>query len=255
MKDTGIAWTDWTVNFVIGCTEVSEACDNCYARTIDAKFKFGGQTHWGKDGPRYLRLEKARDELLAANRKAKKTGKRLKVFINSMSDTFEDHPKVEVARAFMWPIMEQCDQCDIQLLTKRTHLINKMVPDHWLTKWPAHVWIGTTVENQKWANVRIPQLLRVPAPIRWLSCEPLLGRIELPIGETDKLHWIVGGGESGIDFREMNLNDYAYLYAQCLIHEIAFFAKQDSGKKPGQQGRIPDELFLQEFPVTLPIDA
>lgn len=287
MKDSKISWTDDTINFWIGCEKVSEACTECYAEFLDAKFKYGGQPNWGKDAPRYLRVEKAVSELMTSERKAIKKGQRRKVFINSMSDFFEDREDLVQARSIACGFFEKCTMLDIQLLTKRPQNILKMVPQSWTKNWPEHVWIGTTVELQKWANVRIPKLLEVPAKVRWLSCEPLLGRLDLskwirwacsrcnwdgedrPFKEDDgdpqcpkcgatdhnlfrysELSWIVAGGKSGKNWQEdkLELRALERLRCDCLIGNIKFFAKQDSGVKPGQRGRIPDDLWVHEMP-------
>lgn len=248
MENSNIAWTDDTVNFWIGCDKVSEGCTKCYAEYLDAKFKYGGQKNWGKNAPRFIRTEKAAYDLGRSFGKAIKTRRRRRVFINSMSDFFEDREDLIEPRIAAMELFERSTLLDIQLLTKRPENIMKMVLEKWKTNWPWNVWIGTSVENQKWADIRIPILLKVPARIRWLSCEPLLGHLNL-IDNFHGIRWVVAGGESGAGFRQMNMDDMRTLHGCCRIWRTAFFAKQDSGQKPGQRGRIPDDLWVQEFPV------
>ena len=112
---------------------------------------------------------------------AKKARVRLKVFCASLADVYEDHPDLPAIRADLWPLIERCDGLDWQLLTKRPENIRRMVPAAWLAPggWPRHVWVGTTVEDQRRAQERIDHLLRVPARVRFLSCEPLLEEVDL----------------------------------------------------------------------------
>jgi protein gp37 len=279
-----ISWTDHTVNFVIGCTKVDELCTNCYADDMDdRRFSrtLGGGTpatpirHWGKDAPRYLKWENAVKEIIALDRKAGKAGRIDKVFINSLSDTFEDRRDLDIAREAFFAISMASTNLIFQVLTKRPENINKMVPKQWLENWPKHVWIGASVGHQKSADERIPHLLKVPATIRFLSCEPLLGPVNLNLtrfvpwanagGPNECEHgyaagipcvrckpnpvWVIVGGESGDGHRQMDLQWMRSIKEQCNAAGVAFYAKQDSGPRPGMRGRIPDDLWVQEFPV------
>lgn len=137
--------------------------------------------------------------------------------------------------------------------------------------WPDdlfNVWLGVSVENQRWADIRVPALLDTPAAVRWLSCEPLLGPLDLfncagvsaierdwtggPGGGTSAPHplvdWVVVGGESGPGHRPMDLRWLESIVSQCQEADVPVWVKQDSGPRSGQQGRIPDELFIQQFP-------
>jgi protein gp37 len=275
-----IAWTDHTVNFVIGCSKVDELCANCYADDMDdRRFSrtLGGGTpenpirHWGPNAPRYLKPENAMKEIAALDRKAGKAGRIDKVFINSLSDTFEDRPDLDIARSALFAVAMASTNLIFQVLTKRPENINRMVPKEWLNGWPAHVWIGTSVGHQKSADTRIPHLLNVPAKVRFLSCEPLLGPVDLKLhcdkcgysardavfqgdhrlcGEPSprKIDWVIAGGESGDKRRDMNMDWFRSIHDQCKSSGVAFWAKQDSGPRPGMRGRIPDELWVQEFP-------
>jgi protein gp37 len=179
MKYTKIEWAHHTVNYWWGCTKVSPACFFCYAEAM-AKIWRQKDVQWGPGGARWLRHGKAGKELFRLAVAAKTAGQRHRVFINSMSDTFEDHPSLTEARELLFVDLEEVGHSlDCLLLTKRPENVLRMVPRGWLTQWPSHVWIGTTVEDQQRADQRIPELLKIPARVRFLSCEPLLGPVDL----------------------------------------------------------------------------
>lgn len=181
--ETGIAWTDHTHNEWIGCLKISAACASCYAEvsTPTRVLRAKGLEVWGPASTtaRHRTSEANRRKPFAWDRAAKRDGVRRRVFCSSLSDVFEDHPMLAPWRADLWRTIEACDGLDWQLLTKRPENILAMVPESWRAAWPAHVWIGTTVEDQRRAEERIPHLLAVPARVRFLSCEPLLERVDL----------------------------------------------------------------------------
>lgn len=286
-ENSSIAWTNHTVNFVIGCTKVDELCTNCYADTMDerrfSKTLDGGTKdnpvrHWGPHASRYLRIGNAKEELLTLERKARKAGRIDKVFINSLSDTFEDRGDLETARVVLFETILKCPNLIFQLLTKRPENVRRCVSGGWWNNWPSNAWIGTSVGHQKSADTRIPELLKIPAKTRFLSCEPLLDKVDLSAalrlehrshkkgngpwiddgwhpGEEskffvrEKLHWVIVGGESGDRVRVMDIAWARQLFDQCKAARVPFFMKQDSARLPGQRGRIPDDLWVQEFPV------
>jgi protein gp37 len=131
------------------------------------------------------------------------------------------------------------------LLTKRPANVRRLVPPDWLEEWPKRLWIGTSVETQAWARIRIPLLRKVPAPVRFLSVEPLLGPVTLPL---DGIRWAIIGGESGPGYRPMELAWLEAVVEQCQAAGVAMWVKQDSGPRDGQQGRIPDRLWIQQHP-------
>lgn len=248
MKDTKIEWCDHTVNFWWGCTfallhdgAISEECRNCYALLLSKLFSRGKAT-WGPNGNRWIRHEAARRELYKIDKAAYLRGVRESVFINSMSDTFEDREDLNEARAFLWDACQFVTNVDILLLTKRPQNVRRMVPQAWLVDWPAHVWIGTTCGTQQSADERIPELLKIPARVRFLSCEPLLGPVNLceagaiwsdfnnnPIdgrGLNQHIHWVICGGESGPKARPMHPDWARSLRDQCQAAGVAFFFKQ-----------------------------
>lgn len=177
-ETTGISWTDHTANFWMGCQRVSPGCEHCYAETLVTGRM--GLPVWGP--PKTTTRQRAKavwKEVPRWNEAARRDGVRRRMFVSSLADIFEDHPVVAPWRAEALDLLARCTSLDVQLLTKRPENIRRMVPEAWLRAWPSHVWVGTTVEDQKRANERIPELRKVPARVRFLSCEPLLGPVNL----------------------------------------------------------------------------
>src|SRR5690606_3921590 len=164
-----IEWCDHTFNPWWGCVRVSPACRFCYADTQARRY---GHQVWRKRGPRRLLSDANWAKPLKWNRDAEKSGVPAKVFCASIADVFEDHPDVAEPRKRLWNLIEATPWLRWLLLTKRPENIAAMAP--WGAEWPPHVWVGTSVENQRFAEERIPILLRVPAAVLFLSCEPLL---------------------------------------------------------------------------------
>lgn len=273
---TKIEWTDATWNPVTGCTKVSEGCDHCYAETI--AHRFAGTAAYPNGFDVTLRPERL-DQPLRWRRPRR-------IFVNSMSDLFHaDVPDEYIARVFA--VMALAPQHTFQVLTKRPGRMRSLLSsdgfdqevDHqihglWMTgriTWQhaaevaplplPNVWLGTSVESQKWADVRIPQLLSTPAAVRFLSCEPLLGPVDLSaylppvavfchgegspefgrvLGRAAARHlasvesrpeptwpdWVIVGGESGSHARPMHPDWARSLRDQCLTAGIAFHFKQ-----------------------------
>lgn len=183
--NSGIQWTTHTFNPWHGCQRWSEACRNCYAEVstpIRVK-RARGLELWGPPSttPRDRTSAANWNDPRRWNRAAIASGERARVFCASLADVFEDHPSLPAWRADLWKLVEECTALDWQLLTKRPENILRMVPPSWLAPgaWPAHVWVGTTVETQATADERIPHLLSVPAGVRFLSMEPLLETVDL----------------------------------------------------------------------------
>src|SRR5438093_552233 len=191
---TAIEWTSATWNPVTGCDRVSEGCDHCYALTLANRLKAAGNPRYQVDGdPRTsgpgFGLTLHWDVL----RRPLSWRRPRLVFVNSMSDLF--HPKVPIAFiACAFEVMEEAKQHTFQILTKRpgrmASVLRRIRPE------PLdNVWLGTSVENQRWSEIRIPQLLATPAAIRFLSCEPLLGPLRLDNHlETRLIDWVIVGG-------------------------------------------------------------
>ena len=173
-KNSTIEWTHHTFNPWWGCVKVSDACKHCYAETWA---KRTGADVWGNDASRRFFGEKHWAEPLTWNADAESSKTRFRVFCASMADVFEKRDELDQWRLRLWELIEKTPHLDWLLLTKRPQNILKMVP--WKEEFPTNIWIGTTVENQKEAQKRIPALLKVPASVRFLSCEPLLSPIDL----------------------------------------------------------------------------
>jgi protein gp37 len=156
---TGIGWTDRTFNPWWGCSRVSPGCRSCYADTLARRW---GHDLWHRDGPRRLLGGASWAKPLRWNREAAAAGVPARVFCASMADVFEDHPQVVGARARLWDLIGQTPWLRWQLLTKRIENVPQMVP--WGDRWPANVWLGTSVENGHYAAERIPVLASIPAP-------------------------------------------------------------------------------------------
>jgi protein gp37 len=174
---------------------------------------------------------------------AAEAGERHRVFCASLADVFEGAQTmpqdsvsaVDAARERLFSLIEATPNLDWLLLTKRPQFIMGMVPDRWVGAFPANVWIGTSVEDQAAADERIPHLIEVPARTRFLSCEPLLGPVDLrdfigwhpsDIPDDSLIHWIIAGGESGGSARPMHPAWARSLRDQCQAAGVAFFFKQ-----------------------------
>jgi protein gp37 len=264
-ENSKIEWTDHTFNPWVGCTKVSPACDHCYA---ESWAKRTGQAElW--NGSRRRTSEANWKQPLKWDRQSAAAGRRAKVFCASLADVFDNRAEGKW-RADLFAMIRQTPNLDWLLLTKRPQNIAKMLPLDWGDGWP-NVWLGTTVENQKEAERRIPALLPIPAAVRFLSCEPLLGRLNLrriyPDGikftvdaltgtgehflgmraQTGKIHWVIVGGESGPGARDFHEYWAEELRDQCANAGTAFFMKQMSGvRKPLPP--IPEDLMVREFP-------
>jgi len=224
-KNSHIEWTNHTFNPWWGCQKVSPACDNCYAETWAKRV---GRTLWGQDAPRRFFGDTHWTEPLKWNREAADAGIRSRVFCASMADVFEARSSLDKERERLWALINRTPNLDWLLLTKRPQHIMSMSP--WGEDWPSNVWIGTSIENQRLAELRLPDLLAVPAAIRFLSCEPLLGPLDLsPWLDTlafNSIDWVIAGGESGSHSRPMHPKWVIGLLNQCQRANIPFHFKQ-----------------------------
>lgn len=252
MENSKIEWTDHTFNPWIGCQKVSDGCKNCYAEQLmDKRY---GKVKWGPGGTRQRTSDGNWRKPLQWNRQAQKDGIRRKVFCASLADIFEDRPELIPWRNDLFALIEQTPNLDWLLLTKRPENIMGMLPDPWLyrcssteervNRIPPNVWLGTSVEDQANADKRIEHLVNVPARIRFLSCEPLLGPLDLTSigcfafnGSVLKLptliHWIIVGGESGKRARPMHPDWARAIRDQCVSASVPFFYKQWGEWAPG----------------------
>ena len=240
-EDSGIEWTHHTFNPWLGCVKVSPACTNCYAeknRAVAAAEARVGKTLWGPDAERVRTSENYWRQPHRWNREALAAGERRRVFCASLADVFEDRRSLDRHRSDLWELIEETPGLDWLLLTKRPDRVLALVPDSWRGAFPGNVWIGTTVEDQARADERIPHLLAIPARVRFLSCEPLLGPVSVktltgctrPTGEDTcfpaGISWVIVGGESGHGARAMRPAWARSLRDECLAAGVPFFFKQ-----------------------------
>jgi protein gp37 len=232
-----IEWTDATWNPVTGCTEISPGCDHCYARTFSERFR-GVSGHPYEQGFD-LKLWEQRLELPLRWRQPKR------VFVNSMSDLFhEDVPADYIHRVF--DVMQRAPWHIFQLLTKRPRRMADMAPE---LPWPSQVWAGTSIELDRYTWRANHCLRRVPAAVRFISAEPLLG--PLPSLQLDHLRWVITGGESGPRHRPCNPDWVRDLRDRCQAAGVAFFLKQWGGRTPKAGGRELDGRTWDEMPAVL----
>ncbi len=234
-RRSAIEWTQMTWNPVTGCTKVSPGCTNCYAERMAKRLKAMGAERYKWEFA--LRMhEPALEEPL--HWKAPR-----KVFVNSMSDLFhKDVPLAFIQRAF--DVMARCPQHEFQILTKRATRLSQVAAE---LNWTPNIWMGVSVEDQKRAR-RAEELCSVPAHIRFLSVEPLLGPIrELPL---DGIHWVIVGGESGPGARPMNPDWVDGILRQCRARGVAFFFKQWGGVQKHRTGRTLLGRTYDEMPQT-----
>lgn len=253
-SSTAIEWTDATWNPWMGCDQVSPGCAHCYM--------FREQRMYGND-PALVRRSKTKftDPL--------KWREPRRVFTCSWSDFF--HPAADMWRPEAWDIIRQTPHLTYQILTKRPAGVLDRLPPDWGDGWP-HVWLGVSVENQRWANERIPLLVQIPAAVRFLSCEPLLGRIDFweagsrggedgdpfafsALSGTDGvdppipgIDWVIAGGESGPRHRPMNIAWARSLRHQCVTAGVPFFLKQLGGwpdKRGGDAALLDGKRWAQ----------
>lgn len=297
MNKTKIGWTDFTWNTTSGCTKVSPGCEHCYAEAIS--LRFGRSQHpWTK--PYEAKNVKLHPERLL---QPFKLAPGSRVFVDSMSDLFHELvPYDHIVKVF--GVMEAASQVTFQILTKRPERMNKLISDPVFEEhvaaeadthrgdgpwgdWPLkNVWLGTSTEDQRRADERIPWLVSTAAAVRFLSCEPILGAISLrrwlgercwecdgsgdvwfpsliygpdervPCTECDggrieatpsPLHWIITGGESGPNFRPADPDWFRSIRDQCTAAGVAYFHKQGSGRLP-ERDRELDGRTWDEMP-------
>ncbi|MDE2688477.1 MAG: phage Gp37/Gp68 family protein [Chloroflexota bacterium] len=245
-----IEWTDETWNPVTGCTRVSPGCDNCYMFALYPRLRGMGVVGYDA-APDKVQLMPARMTAPLSWKKPRY------VFVNSMSDVF--HPDVPFKYVYdMFAVMDEAASLNghvFQILTKRPGRAVgwwNEYEDQFPNGWHPNIWIGTSVENQKYAP-RLTVLARLPAPIRFVSAEPLLGSLDLmPWLEDGTLQWVIAGGESGPRARPMNLDWARELDDQCAKTGVPFFLKQlggRHGKRSGIEATL-DGRLRQDRPET-----
>jgi protein gp37 len=224
MAETQIEWTDATWNPVAGCSIVSAGCRNCYAmemaKRLDAMgaAKYSGLTRRSGKRTIWNGIVREDNEALAIPRRWRKPRK---IFVNSMSDLFHEGVSISFIKA-VWDVMRSTPHHHYQILTKRPERMREVVRDNIVDVLP-NVWLGTSVENAESVS-RIDYLRDVPAAIRFISFEPLIG----PVGRINLtgIHWAIVGGESGRFARPIRESWIDEIYKQCVSADSAFFFKQ-----------------------------
>jgi protein gp37 len=208
---SSIEWTEATWNPTTGCTKVSHGCTNCYAEKMANRLRAMGQERY-RDGFK-LTLQ---DDVVRLPLQWKKPRV---IFVNSMSDLFhKDVPTDFVKRCF--DVMQEASHHTFQVLTKRPNRVVEIANE---LPWPTNVWMGTSVENEAVTN-RIDGLRGIPAAVRFLSMEPLLGPV--PYLKLADIHWVIAGGESGPGSRPMDPQWVRQIRDQCQKGKVPFFFKQ-----------------------------
>jgi protein gp37 len=235
---SAIEWTDATWNPVTGCTQISAGCDHCYALRFAERWR-GVPDHPYEQGFD-LRLWPERLEMPLHWKHSRC------VFVNSMSDLFHrDVPDEFIRQVF--DVMVRADWHVFQVLTKRSARLLKLAPT---LPWPNHIWMGVSIELNRFVW-RADHLRQVPAQVRFISAEPLLG--PLPALNLANIHWLITGGESGPDHRSCQKEWVRDLRDRCVSCGIAFFHKQWGGRTPKAGGRELDGRTWDEMPALLPV--
>lgn len=224
-QNSAIEWTDHTFNPWVGCAKVSDGCKNCYAeREMDHRLHV---VEWGPQGQR-RRTGDANWALPRKwNERCRKLGIRERVFCASLADVFEGRADLDQHRSDLFRLIDETPYLDWLLLTKRPQNVEVMIPQQWW-KWPRHVWLGASIEDQETADKRIDFLYDSPAMQTFLSIEPLLGPINLYMGDRNNraAEWVIVGGESGPNARPMHPSWVRSIRDQCVNAEVPFFFKQ-----------------------------
>jgi protein gp37 len=246
---TGIEWTEVTWNPTTGCDRISAGCDNCYALTLAKRLKAMGQAKYQNDGdPRTsgpgfgLTIHDG-----ALRQPYGWPGHRV-VFVNSMSDLFHARVPLDFVRQ-VFAVIADTPQHTYQVLTKRSARLPKIATR---LEWPPNLWMGVSVEHRE-TLFRVDHLRAVPAAVRFLSCEPLLGPLDgLDLAGID---WVIGGGESGPDHRLLDPSWIAAIRDDCVSAGVPFFFKQWGGRTPKAGGRELDGRKWDQMPRQSRISA
>jgi protein gp37 len=240
---SAIEWTDATWNPTTGCDRTSPGCDRCYALTLARRLKAMGVSKYQKDGsartsgPGFgLTIHETALTLPYTWRRPRL------VFVNSMSDLFHDSvPIAFIQRVF--EVMTNTPEHDYQLLTKRSRRLAKVAAQ---LDWPSNVWMGVSIEDDRY-TFRASHLRDVPAAVRFLSLEPLLGPV--PSLSLEAIDWAIAGGESGSGARAVDAAWVRDIRDRCVNAGVAFFFKQWGGVRPKSGGRTLDGRVWDEMPL------
>jgi protein gp37 len=230
---SSIEWTEMTWNPVTGCSKISAGCKYCYAERMAMRLHAMGVSRYQNkfevtlqhdllDAPMHWRTPRV-------------------VFVNSMSDLFHEKVPLDFIKS-VFATMNSCTQHIFQVLTKRSERLRVVASE---LNWTENIWMGVSVEDERVVK-RIDDLRRVPANVRFLSCEPLIG----PLHELnlEKIHWVIVGGESGPSSRPMEAHWVKDIHKQCKAQKVAFFFKQWGGTRKDLSGRLLDNKTYDEYP-------
>jgi protein gp37 len=239
---SAIEWTEATWNPTTGCDRVSSGCDNCYALTLSKRLKAMGSPKYQADGdprtsgPGFGVTVHPSDLVLPFTWRSPRV-----VFVNSMSDLF--HAKVPLAFVRqVFDVISATPQHTYQVLTKRAVRLARTASS---LDWPDNLWIGVSVEDASQLG-RVRSLKRVPAAVRFISAEPLLGSL----GHLDLsgIQWVIAGGESGPGARAVDPGWVTEIRDSCVDQGVAFFFKQWGGRTPKAGGRLLEGQLWDEMP-------
>ncbi len=240
-----IEWTEATWNPIAGCTILSPGCTNCYAQRIASRLQAMGQEKYQgttrKSGRRHVWTGRVNVDEAALDAPLR-WRKPLRIFVNSMSDLFQDGVPDEIIES-IWGVMKEADWHTYQILTKRPKRMRDVV-SRFDDQLP-NVWLGTSIENAAYVD-RIDVLRAIPAHVRFVSFEPLLGPVA-PVN-LDGIHWAIVGGESGPGARTMDCEWVEAIQAACRDQRVAFFFKQWGGTRKGKAGRFLNGRTWDEYP-------
>src|SRR5262249_26623945 len=246
MAASDIEWTEATWNPIAGCSVLSPGCTNCYAMRMSARFqvmgmkKYAGTTR--RSGNRHVWTGRVNTDALALTAPLA-WKKPQRIFVNSMSDLFQDQADEGFVHQ-VWHIMQRAHWHSFQVLTKRPERMLALLSKSEFAVLP-NVWLGTSVENDDYLD-RVDILRRVPARVRFISFEPLLGPISAP--DLRGIHWVIVGGESGPPARPMESSWVEQLHATCEERHVAFFFKQWGGKRKEKTGRVFKDRTWNDYP-------
>ena len=270
---TEISWTDETWNPTVGCSRVSAGCDNCYAMKVAHRglteahkgltfYDDSGEHRSGNGGIDWTGEVRVMPDRLDTPLHWRKPRR---VFVDSMSDLFHDDVPVEFIQS-VWVTMCKTPQHTYQVLTKRPARMMRLLnaaPD-WVVKLATlpNVWLGTSIENDRYARIRIPHLLRTPAAVRFLSVEPMLGDVDLHPYLDQGIGWVIVGGESGPGARPIDLAWVERVIVDCEAAGVPVFVKQlgsvwakehgAADRKGGAPAEWPKHLRVRVFPESVP---
>jgi protein gp37 len=232
--NSSIEWTEATWNPVTGCTKISAGCKNCYAERLALRLQAMGNARY-HNGFKVMLHEDLVDL-------PKRWREPRLIFVNSMSDLFHEQVPVEFIQR-LFTTMRTCPQHTFQILTKRSVRLRTLAQK---IDWPPNVWMGVSVEDLRVLS-RVDDLRKVPAAVRFLSCEPLIGSLA-SIDLTD-IHWVIVGGESGPFARPMNIQWVREIFRACRKQRVPFFFKQWGGTRKDLTGRLLGGRTYDEMPA------